>query len=76
MHHTVRTFIVILVLVGIVVALGIVVGTNGITGGTVVNTIACYNNDDCNDQISATEDICKNPGTIGSLCVNRPIRQE
>ncbi|MBI2146262.1 hypothetical protein HYU22_02910 [Candidatus Woesearchaeota archaeon] len=74
MHHTLRSIIVILVLVGVVVALGVVVGTGGITGGTVADTIACYNNDDCDDKIAATEDICKNPGTISSLCVNRPIR--
>ncbi len=72
MHHTLRSIIVILVLLGIVIALGIVVGTEGITGATVADTISCYNHEDCDDKIAATEDICKNPGTIGSLCINRP----
>lgn len=31
-----------------------------ITGGAVANTISCYENTDCDDGITATEDTCKN----------------
>ncbi len=33
--------------------------------------IACYDDSDCDDRISATADVCKNPGTEFSLCVNK-----
>lgn len=33
--------------------------------------IACYEHSDCDDRISATADVCKNPGTEFSICVNR-----
>ncbi len=72
MHHALRSIIAIIVLVLIVVALGVLVGKSGITGGTVVDTIACYDHADCDDQIAATDDVCKNPGTLSSLCINRP----
>ncbi len=33
--------------------------------------IACYDDQDCDDRMAATEDTCKNPGTEFSLCVNQ-----
>lgn len=36
--------------------------------------IACYADEDCDDNISQTEDFCRNPGTANSLCVNRVKR--
>ena len=33
--------------------------------------VACYNDEDCDDGITKTEDLCRNPGTVNSLCVNR-----
>jgi hypothetical protein len=36
-------------------------------------SIACYNNNDCNDNNSSTFDICNNPGTKDSFCTNNPI---
>lgn len=33
--------------------------------------VACYDDSDCDDRISATADVCKNPGTEFSICVNR-----
>lgn len=33
--------------------------------------VACYEHSDCDDRISATADVCKNPGTEFSICVNR-----
>ena len=37
-------------------------------------SVACHSNNDCDDAIPATEDICRNPGTEFSLCVNKPTR--
>ena len=55
------------------VAVGLFLGFNqSIVGGSVAKTVACKDNSDCNDWISATQDICRNPGTISSLCVNKP----
>lgn len=34
--------------------------------------VACYSDQDCDDTISQTEDICRNPGTENSVCVNKP----
>jgi len=50
----------------------IAVGPQGLTGA-VVNDVACFEDADCNDNIAATEDICRNPGTEYSLCVNKKI---
>jgi hypothetical protein len=36
--------------------------------------IICYQNSDCDDSDSQTEDTCHNPGTIDSFCTNDPIR--
>ncbi|MFH1276718.1 MAG: hypothetical protein ABIH82_06420 [Candidatus Woesearchaeota archaeon] len=71
--HKVKSVIVILVLVIAVGVVGLIAG-NGMTGGAIINTVACYDHADCNDNIAVTEDVCKNPGTIHSLCVNRPIK--
>ncbi len=64
-------YVTIFALLGIFTMLGIAVGTEGtITGATV--TEVCESNDDCDDGIVGTEDICRNPGTEYSLCVNLP----
>ena len=34
-------------------------------------SIACYEDKDCDDKTEATEDLCRNPGTTFSLCVNK-----
>jgi len=72
--HKIRSALYILVLMGILVAVGFIVTNRegALTGATVVNTVACYENSDCNDHIDPTKDICLNPGTTQSLCVNRP----
>ena len=36
--------------------------------------IVCHSNEECDDGISQTDDICRNPSTVKSLCVNRIIR--
>lgn len=33
--------------------------------------IACYADEDCDDNIPQTDDFCRNPGTENSLCVNK-----
>ena len=35
-------------------------------------TIACRENEDCDDKVTETADICRNPGTLNSLCVYLP----
>ena len=67
-----KSLIAIVLLLGIVVAFGVIIGQGEITGNIITNQVACYKNADCSDHIEETEDICKNPGTEYSLCVNRP----
>ena len=74
MNHTVKVIVLIVVLVGIIVTLGLVVGKGNLTGATIAKNMACYEDQDCSDSIEATEDVCKNPGTEYSLCVNRVRR--
>lgn len=71
MHHKIKSVLMILLLVGIMVILSLFIGSGGITGSTVVNTIACYQHSDCDDRLEKTEDLCRNPGTKYSLCVNK-----
>lgn len=47
-----------------------VIGCGGGEGGYAC-LVACYDDEDCDDTIAQTEDICRNPGTENSLCVNR-----
>lgn len=57
------------------VAIGLFLGFNqSIVGSTVAKSVACMSNKDCDDRITATQDICRNPGTINSLCVNKPFK--
>jgi hypothetical protein len=64
----------ILVAIFLIVVIGVigVISTGGLTGAVISNKVSCFENSDCNDHISETEDICKNPGSEYSLCVNRP----
>lgn len=72
MHHNIKLVAVVTVLLVIVVSLGILVSKGGgIAGAGVAKNIACFEDKDCNDHITATEDTCKNPGTAHSLCVNK-----
>ena len=65
------SLLVVVAVVVIVAVIGLLMGTNGITGAAVAQ-YACYDDADCNDGITATQDTCKNPGTIGSLCITKP----
>ena len=63
----------IVVLLSIIVALGLVVSKQGgLTGAVTAKTVACSVNSDCDDKIAGTDDVCKNPGTVDSLCFNKP----
>jgi hypothetical protein len=75
MNQDFKTILLVVSLMTILVVVGVLMGKgDGITGSAVaVGNIACYDDSDCNDRIEATKDVCKNPGTDFSLCVNRPI---
>ena len=71
----VKSIVTIVALFAIVTVLGIVaVDDGGITGATLTN-VACFHDKDCNDGINATQDLCRNPGTEYSLCVNKPVEK-
>lgn len=61
-------------LIGVFALVGIIIGreSSSITSAFVAENIACYEDSDCDDHISETKDVCKNPGTWEALCVNRP----
>ncbi len=65
---------VVALLLGIVFGIGMVISPDGMTGGTVVEHIACYEDKDCNDFSELTEDVCMNPGEIDAVCFNRPLK--
>ena len=71
----VKLAVTIFLLVAVVVVLGLMVKKEGVTGGTVIKGVTCYENADCEDQNLNTEDICRNAGTEYSLCVNRLLSQ-
>ena len=75
MDHRIKSGLIIIMLVGVMVAIGFFLGFNqSIVGSSVAQTVACRDSSDCDDRITATKDICRNPGTINSLCVNKPIK--
>ncbi len=71
MNHKLASLLSVLVLLGLVVVIGFFVGEDGITG-SFTEVISCYENQDCDDHIENTEDLCRNPGTRYSVCVNKP----
>ncbi|MBR9682936.1 hypothetical protein GOV03_00145 [Candidatus Woesearchaeota archaeon] len=75
MNHKIRSCLFVLLFVGAMAVVVLFSGFNEeMTGSIVVNSIACYENQDCDDRMEQTEDICRNPGTEYSLCVNKPLR--
>ena len=72
MEHQTKLVLVVVLLVAIVVVLGFTVSKEGLTGGAIVGSIACFEDSDCDDGISATKDMCKNAGTTDALCFNSP----
>lgn len=72
MEHKTKSVLLVSLLLVMTVAIGLFVNYGGgITGAVVTEEIACYEDSDCDDKIEETEDICRNPGTEFSLCVNK-----
>ncbi len=71
MHYKTKSIFLVLVLAVIMVGIGLFTNYEGITGATVTKEIVCHEDIDCDDGIEETEDICRNPGTEFSLCVNK-----
>lgn len=71
MNYKLRSLIALVAILAVIASLGIFMNDNMITGGSAAKTIACHEDKDCDDRLSSTEDICKNPGTEFSLCLNR-----
>ena len=70
--HRIKSAIMIVLLIGVIGVIGFMMGGNsGITSAIVADTIACYEDKNCDDRITQTQDICMNPGTINALCVSR-----
>ena len=74
--HKIKSAFLILALVAILVVIGFMIGKGSqLTGTTTaVAAVACYEDQDCDDHIGATTDVCLNPGTEDALCVNRPVK--
>ncbi|MFH1682487.1 MAG: hypothetical protein ABIA37_01700 [Candidatus Woesearchaeota archaeon] len=73
MDYKIKSIVLVAVLLVMMITIGFLVNINqGVTGAVVTKSIACYDNSDCDDKIVETEDLCRNPGTEYSLCVNRP----
>ena len=70
--YKLKSLIIVFLLVGIVGMMGLILSHEGFTGAMITHKVSCYNDADCNDRIAETADVCKNPGTEFSLCVNKP----
>ena len=65
-------YLIVAVLVTFVVIAGVFFSAGGITSGTIIKSVSCFEDNDCNDHKEETVDFCKNPSTEYSLCVNKP----
>ena len=73
MDHKIKSVVLVSVLLAMMITIGLLININqGVTGAVVSSSITCYEHSDCDDRIAETEDICRNPGTEYSLCVNKP----
>jgi len=71
--HKTKSTLLIILLAGIMILIGVFASFNeGITGGTIAESVVCYEDLDCNDKLERTVDICRNPGTEYSICINKP----
>ncbi|PIZ51765.1 hypothetical protein COY27_02480 [Candidatus Woesearchaeota archaeon CG_4_10_14_0_2_um_filter_33_13] len=71
MVDTVKIILIVVAVLAVASILAVSIKTDGLTGGTIIKKVSCYNDHDCDDHNSLTEDFCKNSGTEGSLCVNK-----
>jgi len=73
MNYKIKSLVLVLAFIAVLATFGFLIGDeSGITGASVATETACHTNEDCNDHIDSTEDLCRNPGTEFSLCVNKP----
>ena len=70
----IKISLIITAVLAIALMVGVTISTDGLTGGTIIKNVNCYDNIDCNDQQADTRDFCQNSGTENSLCVNKPIK--
>ena len=70
----IRISLIIVAVLAVALMVGVTVTTDGLTGGTIIKNVNCYDSVDCNDNQENTLDFCQNPGTENSLCVNKPIK--
>ena len=74
MNHKTKSLLLVTLLLTMMVVVGILASFgSGITGGVVADSVVCYEDAGCDDKLERTEDICRNPGTEYSICVNKPI---
>lgn len=75
MNHKAKSILLVLFLLSLMAIIGFFVNFNeGITGGMVTKSVACYEDKECDDGVAGTEDVCLEAGTKNALCVNRPIK--
>ncbi len=71
--YKIKSLVLLVFLLFMLIGIGFIISNNNITGGTIAGSISCFNDQHCDDNIPETEDLCRNPGTEYSLCVNKPI---
>ena len=69
----IKISLIVLAVIALTVIVGVSVGTDSLTGGTIIKSVTCYQDIDCDDHQEGTVDMCKNSGKTNSLCVNRQI---
>ena len=69
----IKISLLIVAVLTVALMVGVTISTDGLTGGTIIKNVNCYDGADCNDNLENTLDFCQNPGTEKSLCVNKPI---
>ena len=73
--HRRKSVFTVVAIAFIMIGIGILVNyfQSGITGGIVSEGVACFSNENCDDNIACTIDSCKNAGEDLAFCVNRPV---
>jgi hypothetical protein len=69
----IKISLIIVAVLAVTLIVGVTISTDGLTGGTIIKNVNCYDSVDCNDHQEKTLDFCQNPGEENSLCVNKPI---
>ena len=69
----IKISLIIVAVIAVALIVGVTISTDGLTGGTIIKKVSCYDGADCDDHQPNTLDFCQNPGLENSLCVNKPI---